>query len=522
MFTFTAGLWLFIIATIILLILVIATWKYRGTNTGKAFQLLAISAIIWLVGFSFETAANTLQWKIIFANLQFSGIAFIPGIWLYLFMSFRGKTKPLSFWLMLAVIPILSNLITWTDPYHHWFRGTPTLDTTSAPFSVLVNDYQFWFYFIHAPYGYLVILASLYVMARGFSGMQPIFRMQMYMLVFALILPVLTDVLYVFGISPIAFYNITPAVFSVSAATVALGLFRFQFLNIRPMAHELIIQNLQDGVIVLDHKDRIVDFNPAARQLAKLDETMIGKTPPELESKILQFIGQAVSEGQKKSEFQDPDEQKPYLEIQISRIKTPPKQVIGHTISLRDITERVELFQKVQRNAMIDDMTGTLNRKYFYELCSKQIQQLQDRTDFELSIILFDLDGFKRINDRHGHNLGDKALKLVAKKVRGMLRPTDIFGRIGGDEFAVIFTGADSHNAMQTAERLRSGIETLRLTDKKQRVKLTSSFGLYTTSRRNGKLPVLEEIINLADQAMYKAKRSGGNQIVISKKDRRR
>lgn len=522
MFTFTAGLWLFIIATIILLLLVVATWKYRGTNTGNAFQLLAVSAIIWLVGFSFETAANTLQGKITFANLQFSGIAFIPCYWLYLSMSFRGKTRPLSFWLTLAIIPILSNLIAWTDPYHHWFRGTPTLDTTSAPFSILVNDYQFWFYFIHAPYGYLLILAALYVIARGFSGMQPIFRMQMYILVFALFLPVVTDVLYVFGISPIAYYNITPAVFSISAAILALGLFRFQFLNIRPMAHELIIQNLQDGVIVLDHKNRIVDFNPAAQYFAELDKTMIGKTPMELGSNILRFIGQAVNEGQKKSEFQNPDNQKSYMEIQVSCIKSPAKLGIGHTITLRDISERVELFQKVQRNAMIDDLTGALNRKQFYELCSMQFQQLHVNPDHSLTLILFDLDGFKQINDRYGHNVGDKALKLVAKKVRSLLRPTDIFGRIGGDEFAVIFTGSDSRNAMQTAERLRSGIEMLRLSDKKQRVKLTSSFGLYSAYSQTGRLPALEEIINLADQAMYKAKRSGGNQIVNSKKDRRR
>ena len=522
MFIFTAGLWLFIIATVILLILVIATWKYRGTNTGKAFQLLSLSAIIWLVGFSFETAANTLPLKIIFANLQFIGIASIPGIWLYLTISFQGKTRPLSFWLMLAVIPILSNLLIWTNPYHHWFRGTPTLDTSSAPFSILVNDYQFWFYSIHAPYGYLVILAALHMLARGISAMQPIYRMQMYILVTALVLPVLTDVLYVFGISPINYYNITPAVFSVSAAILALGLFRYQFLNIRPMAHELIIQHLQDGVIVLDHRNRIVDFNPAARKLAELDEAMIGKTPAELESKVLQFIGHAVGTEQKLSEFQNPDEHKPYLDIQVTRIKTPTGQFVGHTVSLRDITERVELFQKVQYNATIDDMTGALNRKQFYELCLQQVQQLRSLPNFDLTIILFDLDGFKRINDRYGHNVGDKALKLVAKKIRSTLRPTDIFGRIGGDEFAVIFTGADSHNAMQTAERLRSGIEKLRLSDKKQRVKLTSSFGLYTASNQTGKLPGLEEIINLADQAMYKAKRSGGNQIVISKQDRRR
>ena len=153
--SFTPGLWLFIVAAIILAGLLGTTWKFRTTHTGRAFNMLIACALIWVVGFSFETAITTLQGKLFVANLQFVGLSFIPNAWLYLAFAYRGKPLPPRKLLLLAALPFLTNLVIWADPLLHWFRGSPVIDFTSAPFPVLVNDYQFWFYFIHAPSGYV-------------------------------------------------------------------------------------------------------------------------------------------------------------------------------------------------------------------------------------------------------------------------------------------------------------------------------------------------------------------------------
>lgn len=458
---FTAGLWIFVPAALILAGLIITTWQFRDSNTGKAFLLLAGSALLWVVGFVFETAASSLPFKLFFANLQFLGLCFIPVIWLYLIVSFRGGTRPARDWILLVSIPLMTNLVIWTDPLHHWFRGFPRIDSSSVPFPVLVNDYQSWFYFVHAPSGYLYILAAIFIMLRGLRKMQPIYRSQALLLLASLLLPVLTDLAYVFGYSPIKYYNLTPAVFSISAGIVAWDLFRYQLLDLRPIARDHIMESIQEGIIVLDQQDRIVDFNPTAERMARITAASVGKDLQELQSRLHQVIRDLDREGKTCTEIQIGENPILYYELLFSEIKTPTGHSIGRIITLRDNTDRAELFHRIEHAATHDDLTGTLNRQHFAELATREFQRQSYAGHIPVSMIMFDLDYFKQINDRYGHATGDEALIRVAQTCSHLLRPTDIFGRIGGDEFAAILPEASPHDAARAAERLRKGIEIL-------------------------------------------------------------
>jgi diguanylate cyclase (GGDEF)-like protein/PAS domain S-box-containing protein len=509
--TFTPGLWLFILAALILVGLLGISWQFRGTHTGKAFLLLITCALIWVVGFSFETAADTLGAKLILANIQFAGLSFIPNAWLYLAVSYRGRTLPLRTWILLVSLPIATNLLIWADPLLHWFRGTPFIDTSSAPFPVLVNDYQFWFYFVHAPSGYVFILAAVLVITRGFRNIHGVYRSQTLLLLSALLLPVFTDLLYVLGYSPIKYYNITPAIFSLSALLIAWDLFRFQFLDLRPLARDLIIENLRDGIIVLDHKNRIVDFNPAAKRIAKLTTAAIGKQFQDLRTELLVTLDRLKETGEMRTEIQIGENPSLYYELQFSEIRNPTGHHLGRVVTLRDSTERVELFHKVEHAATHDGLTGIFNRQRFSELAEHELRRARSFDNHSISILMFDLDRFKQINDNHGHDIGDKALIKVARKCQQILRPTDIFGRIGGDEFAAILVDGTQNGALKAAERLRRGIETISFSAHRERIRLTSSFGIYTSLTRKDDF---SEILKKVDQAMYRAKQSGGNRIV--------
>ncbi len=510
---FTPGLWLFIIAAIILTGLMGATWQFRKTNTGKAFLLLVICALVWVVGFSFETAAGTLQGKVLFANLQFAGLSFIPSVWLYLAHSQRGRTRPTWIWVLLALLPLLTNVLIWTDPLHHWFRGSPSIDSTSAPFPVLVNDYQFWFYFIHAPSGYIYILAAVLVMTRGLRKEQAIYRNQTLLLLAALFLPVLTDLLYVLGYSPIKYYNITPAMFSVSAAIMAWDLFRFQLLDLRPMARDMIVENLQDGIIVLDHKNRIVDFNRAAERIAELSGAAIGKDPREMRIHLLEALDNRAAQDRSWTEIRVGENPTLYYELHASAIKDPTDQPIGRIITIRDNTERAELFHKIEYTATHDDLTTLLNRQQFSQLVDYELQRTAPSGNQGSSIIMFDLDGFKSINDQYGHAAGDRALIRVARKCQKLLRPTDLLGRIGGDEFAVFLSSTRPKDASRTAERIRKGIEAIKFSEGGETIKLSGSFGIHSTRNKDDNF---NQIIIKADKAMYRAKQLGGNCMVQS------
>lgn len=499
------------LAALILAGLIAFTWQFRDSHTGKAFLLLAGSALLWVVGFVFETSAPRLASKLFFANLQFIGLCSIPLAWLYLAVSYRGLSRPARDWGLASSVPIATLLVIWTDPLHHWFRGVPSIDTSSAPFPVLVNDYQFWFYFIHAPWGYLCILAAVLILLNRFNRMQPLYRRQSLLLVLALALPIVTDISYVLGYSPIPFYNLTPAMLSISALLAGWDLFRYQFLDLRPIARDAVMENIQEGIIVLDHKDRIVDLNPAAERMARITQASVGKDISALQAILEQVLRNLVRQGKTWTEIQIGENPKLYYELRSSEIKHPSGRVLGRILTLRDNTERAELFRQLEYAATHDDLTGVLSRQRFSDLAAAEFKQAGGSAHTCVSMILFDLDHFKQINDQYGHASGDEALIQITQTCTRLLRPTDLFGRIGGDEFAAILADTAHLDAIRAAERLRTEIESLDFRAEEQQVRLTSSFGVFTST--NGDDP-FSEIFKWADKALYRAKQEGRNRVV--------
>jgi two-component system cell cycle response regulator len=129
-----------------------------------------------------------------------------------------------------------------------------------------------------------------------------------------------------------------------------------------------------------------------------------------------------------------------------------------------------------------------------------------------VSLIVLDIDNFKQVNDVHGHQAGDAVLREFAGALRGRLRAADSFSRLGGEEFGIILTGADSEAALRVAEELRLTVEALevRLTDGR-RLRITTSLAVSTAAR--GRVPTPEEFFAEADRALYEAKRSGRNRV---------
>lgn len=152
--------------------------------------------------------------------------------------------------------------------------------------------------------------------------------------------------------------------------------------------------------------------------------------------------------------------------------------------------------------AQIDHLTGAMTRRTFFELASREVERFK-RYGRPLSLILFDLDHFKRLNDAHGHPFGDEVLAATADAVRGALRPTDLFGRHGGEEFAILLPETNLEDALVCAERARSRIASVALS---RAVRPTASFGVSEMGPATESLPAL---VAEADAALYCAKRGG-------------
>jgi diguanylate cyclase (GGDEF)-like protein len=164
------------------------------------------------------------------------------------------------------------------------------------------------------------------------------------------------------------------------------------------------------------------------------------------------------------------------------------------------------LFRHVQTQAMTDALTGLYNHRYFQERLDREIK-MADRNNESLSLILLDLDHLKRINDTHGHRAGDAALGHVACILQTTVRDIDICARYGGEEFVIILPQCEREAAFQVAERVR---EAIALKPATKVGAVTASIGLatYPTPARTK-----EELIEMADRAMYMAKDAGRNRV---------
>lgn len=165
---------------------------------------------------------------------------------------------------------------------------------------------------------------------------------------------------------------------------------------------------------------------------------------------------------------------------------------------------------ELERLAATDPLTGALNRRMLEQLAHEQIA-VAHRHERPVSLLLLDADRFKTINDHYGHEVGDIALKNVVSSARQQLRPGDLIGRLGGEEFLVLLIDTDSTEATEIAERLREAVATLDLRVRGESLRLSISIGVATLGEHGADF---NELVRRADRAMYLAKRSGRNRVV--------
>jgi len=166
------------------------------------------------------------------------------------------------------------------------------------------------------------------------------------------------------------------------------------------------------------------------------------------------------------------------------------------------------------RIATTDALTGIFNRRHFMALLVRE-QQRAERYKTSFSVLMLDIDHFKRINDTFGHPIGDEAIKAMAKAASKYLRPTDMIGRFGGEEFVVMLPHTDEGGSVIAAERIRESVSQIVVVAGQQDVRFTVSIGAATYVRRAS----VEQILECADKALYAAKNGGRNQVCVGRLD---
>jgi diguanylate cyclase (GGDEF)-like protein len=179
-------------------------------------------------------------------------------------------------------------------------------------------------------------------------------------------------------------------------------------------------------------------------------------------------------------------------------------QLVGASIG------NIKLFEKMQRQATTDGLTGLANHKTFYETLEKELWRTR-RYGGQISLIMVDIDGLKRINDAYGHHAGDKVISEISKKIKACIRHIDTAARYGGDEFAVILPNTSLADAVVAAERMVDSVSESPITWKKEQIALSISVGVGEYGPESSP----EDITSRSDQALYMAKQAGKNTVRI-------
>lgn len=283
-----------------------------------------------------------------------------------------------------------------------------------------------------------------------------------------------------------------------------------------------IFENEPECVKVVARNGELLDMNRAGLAMLEVQSLEEAKAyglsnflHPEYRTSFFDLHRKVCEGGSGVLEFQIVGKQGTplWLETHASPLCDVNGQVIGQISITRDVTERRVLQQALEHQAQIDYLTELPNRRRFMELAEQELARSL-RYHKALSIFMVDIDHFKRVNDTHGHKTGDVVLQKMSALMQESLREIDMIGRLGGEEFAVLLPETALDEARDVAERLRARVaEEEFVLEEGMPLRVTISVGVATMKQKNLNIDML---LSVADEALYKAKHAGRNQVCVA------
>lgn len=518
-------------ATISIVLGIISLRYLRQTRAVIFFSPLMFVFAIWqvasiLVGLSLGNEDYDLWTIIVFVALIIAAPLFLAFVLQYTGQESWTSKKRLA---SLFVIPFISIVMVCTNSFHHWMFG----DVHYSMDGLLryIDSIQYgWYFWIHTAYSFLLVFISIILIFQLGTRSNRLYRQQAISLMIGVISVVAVTVMSTLRLLPQYRNVFSPLGFILTGIAFFYSITRSQLLNIVPIARDMQIENMSDGMLVLNEAGQIVDINPAAEAILHVQSKEVVSLPAE---KVLAEWSSVIHDYRKRgiTQFEVPVEgqgETKVCDVRISRIINRRDKLIGHLVILRDISQRKRMEEELrvsnekltsqldeinklhsllQEQVIRDPLTGLFNRRYLNET----FQHITDRTTRKqspLSILMIDIDHFKNINDFYGHTAGDNVLVSLSQAFVNNIRGCDMIYRYGGEEFLILMVDTPLETAMQRAETIRALIEETSFEIDNKHIHLTISIGVaaFPADGRD-----LWQVIDAADIALYGAKASGRN-----------
>ena len=498
-------------------------WPQRSEPGATAFLYLSGATAWWLLCQFVALFMATLEPKLFMAQLQYVGIATAPLAWFAYAVLYTGRGRPLRSWPIALIYGVTATtvLLAFTNGSHGLLWAEASL-IHARGYAGLILEHGPWFR-VHLGTSYALI-----AVATGLLGLHIAQSPRHWSrLVFVLGAPMalmIPSLIYLTPLQPAEWVDLTPTGLAVANGLLGWGLMRKGMFDFAPVARTIVVEEMRDCVIVVDRSGRIVDVNRAASDL--LGVRVQGPVPIDLGTAWVS--ARAIGDGEASEpvgiQLRTTDERVRNFEMSVAALG--PQGGRGRSVLvLRDITERMKIENELreaktqleqvngelERRANTDGLTGLANRRFFLEVLDREIERA-DRYGRPLALIMLDLDHFKRVNDNYGHAAGDAVLKAAAAALNRVSRDTDLPARLGGEELALLLPETHVEGASQVAERLRTLIAAERhLSPHGTDFSVTSSFGVASHLAGDGEA---DELMQRADEALYKAKATGRDRVV--------
>ncbi len=485
-------------------------WRRRRMVGSRELALLMMAIGWWLVANALEASAVALPAKIAWSVIAYPGIESAPVLYLLFVLAWTR----MGGWLtrarigLLLVVPIASIAVAATNEWHHLLWPTVSLIDAWGATAVYTHGPWFW---VQAAYAFGIIGVGLITLVVAIDRYPAAYASRLQIVILATLVPIAGSVLYLLGLNTFVHADLSSIAFAIAGLITAWAVLRFRLLDVVPVAWPTLLDALADAVLVLDPDRRIAALNQSATLQLGIAGDAVGHELREVLRLYPELVGACEGVGGHEAEMPlgaGPDVQPQaarWMNVRVTPLTDQRGRDGGSLVVLRDVTEHHQMLETIRTLSLTDELTGLLNRRGFTTLAEQAIRTSL-RTGNRLWLLFADLDGLKDINDRHGHEAGDRALCEIAQLLRaGSFREADLVARLGGDEFAILATEVSPTDGSTFLQRVDEAVQ--RASAKSGReFTLSLSAGVAVLDPAHPE--TLDELIGQADRRMYEAKQS--------------
>jgi diguanylate cyclase (GGDEF)-like protein/PAS domain S-box-containing protein len=312
--------------------------RRRSAPGTDALMLLMFAVAEWSFAAGMEAATVGIAQKILWAKIEYLGAVSSPTLFMVFTLEFRQLTRFLTprYLLLYSVIPLAALAVTMTNDWHGLIWNSFTLSLTEPNSLIYGHGVG---YYVLIGYDYAIVLLGMTVMLRAWSQSKQPYRRQIAIILISSIFPFISGLAYTLGLDYFPGLDITPISFLITGLILALGVIQFGLFDLAPIARHLLIENMNDGILVLDSKDRIVDINPMAESIiAASSSSVLGQPISEVLASWGSFLQRIEETSEPQIEILSREKPARYYDLHVKSMFNKNNELRGRLFAFRDVT----------------------------------------------------------------------------------------------------------------------------------------------------------------------------------------